>query len=171
MPGVAMDRDGAIDIDDFAELLRPLFEAIAGKPVNATLAGMLDRLFPADGEYFAAIELACQEAIAAGWMCAEGEGDRRFGRVLAPDDVSLGMSVDVVDVNDKVGPFHRHPKGEICMVMPVTPGATFCNQPRGWCVYPPGSAHYPTVRGGEALVLYLLPEGQIEFPPDPPKST
>jgi hypothetical protein len=30
-------------------------------------------------------------------------------------------------------------------------------------VYPPGSAHRPTVSGGRALVLYLLPEGRIEF--------
>jgi hypothetical protein len=33
----------------------------------------------------------------------------------------------------------------------------------GWCIYPPGSAHSPTVSGGAALVLYLLPEGKIEF--------
>ena len=30
-------------------------------------------------------------------------------------------------------------------------------------VYPPGSAHRPTVAQGRALVLYLLPEGQISF--------
>jgi hypothetical protein len=169
MPAAAMDQDGAIDVDDFAELLRPLFEAVGGKPVDTTLADALDSLFPADGEYFAAIELACQEAIAVGWMCQEGEGDRRFGRVFAPAESTFGMSVDVVDANDKVGPYHRHPKGEICMVVPVTPGTTFCDRPRGWCIFPPGSAHHPTVRGGEALVLYLLPQGEIEFLPDPPK--
>lgn len=31
------------------------------------------------------------------------------------------------------------------------------------CVYGPSSAHAPTVTSGRALVLYLLPEGQIEF--------
>ncbi|MEK7820796.1 MAG: DUF4863 family protein, partial [Pseudomonadota bacterium] len=30
-------------------------------------------------------------------------------------------------------------------------------------VYAAGSAHYPTVTGGAALVLYLLPGGAIEF--------
>ena len=30
-------------------------------------------------------------------------------------------------------------------------------------VYPPGSAHRPTVTQGRALVLYLLPEGRIDF--------
>ena len=33
----------------------------------------------------------------------------------------------------------------------------------GWRVCPPGSAHRPTVSQGRALVLYLLPEGQIQF--------
>ncbi len=33
----------------------------------------------------------------------------------------------------------------------------------GWCVYPPGSAHRPTVTGGSAHVLYLLPEGETAF--------
>ncbi len=32
----------------------------------------------------------------------------------------------------------------------------------GWCVYEPGSARHPTVTGGEALVLYLLPDGEID---------
>jgi len=42
-------------------------------------------------------------------------------------------------------------------VVPIT------GRPAGWCVYPAGSAHRPTVSGGRALVLYLLPAGQIEF--------
>jgi hypothetical protein len=33
----------------------------------------------------------------------------------------------------------------------------------GWLVYGPGTAHHPTVAGGRALVLYLLPRGAIEF--------
>ena len=33
----------------------------------------------------------------------------------------------------------------------------------GWLVCPPGSAHRPTVTSGRALVLYLLPEGRIDF--------
>lgn len=33
----------------------------------------------------------------------------------------------------------------------------------GWHVCPAGSDHHPTVTGGDAYVLYLLPEGAIEF--------
>ena len=55
--------------------------------------------------------------------------------------------------------------GEIDLIMPLddSPGASFDGRPAGWCVYGPGSAHRPTVAQGRALVLYLLPEGQIKF--------
>ena len=49
------------------------------------------------------------------------------------------------------------------MVMPVTDGARFDGVSRGWCVFEPGSDHRPTVTDGEAIVLYMLPEGSIEF--------
>jgi len=47
--------------------------------------------------------------------------------------------------------------------MPVDEAARFDGSPAGWVVYPPGSAHRPTVSHGRSLVLYLLPEGRIEF--------
>ena len=74
-----------------------------------------------------------------------------------------GFSVDVVDMADLAGPHHVHPNGEIDLIMPLTAGATFDGHPAGWCVYGPGTAHRPTVAHGRALVLYLLPEGAIEF--------
>ena len=58
-----------------------------------------------------------------------------------------------------------HPEGEIDLVMPLSPAARFDGTPAGWKVYPPGSGHCPTVSQGRALVLYLLPEGRIEFTP------
>jgi hypothetical protein len=47
--------------------------------------------------------------------------------------------------------------------MPLTATAKFDGAGRGWKVYEPGSAHNPTVTDGEAVVLYLLPDGRIEF--------
>ena len=61
------------------------------------------------------------------------------------------------------GPHHRHPNGEIDMIMPLTENAKFDGRGIGWLVYGPDSAHSPTVSGGKALVLYLLPEGAIDF--------
>jgi hypothetical protein len=68
-----------------------------------------------------------------------------------------------VDLTDLVGSHHAHPTGEVCMVMPVTAGARFDGTPRGWCVFEPGTGHYPTVSNGEALILYMLPAGRIDY--------
>jgi len=43
------------------------------------------------------------------------------------------------------------------MVMPLEGDARFDGQGAGWKVYAAGSAHYPKVTSGRALVLYLLP--------------
>ena len=147
----------------FRALIAPLTKAIAGRPFDAALGAELGRRFSPSGEAFKAIEAACHEAIAAGWMCSQGGAGRRFGRVIEAGAESGGLSVDVVDLEDITGPLHRHPMGEVCMVMPLDPGARFDGHGSGWVVYGPGSSHRPTVAGGEALVLYMLPEGRIEF--------
>jgi hypothetical protein len=61
------------------------------------------------------------------------------------------------------GPHHAHPNGEVDLVMPLDEAARFDGAGAGWKVYGPKSAHRPTVAGGKALVLYLLPDGAIEF--------
>ena len=66
-------------------------------------------------------------------------------------------------MKDIAGPHHAHPQGEIDLVMPLDADACFDGRAAGWLVYPPGSAHRPTVSQGRALVLYLLPAGQIQF--------
>ncbi len=154
-----------MDVDQFRQLIGPLADAVAGRELTADLGDELDRRFPPSGETFRAIEAACQQAIEAGWMCTQGGAGRRFGRVIEPGPQTANLSVDVVDLTDIVGPHHRHPNGEVCMVMPVTPGARFDGKGAGWKVYPSGSAHHPTVTEGRALVLYMLPEGRIEFTP------
>lgn len=147
----------------FQTLITPVIETIAGKAVDAQLEAELNRRFPANEEAFQVIREACHEAIAAGWMCSQGDDKRRFGRVIEAAPATRNLSVDVVDLTDIVGPHHRHPNGEICMVMPVDEAAKFDGEGAGWKVYEPDSAHRPTVTAGRALVLYLLPEGAIEF--------
>ena len=155
-----------MNVEQFRSLIAPVAEAVAGRAVVPALADELDRRFPPDGDQFRAIESACHAAIAAGWMCAQGGAGRRFGRVIEAGPRTSNLSVDVVDLTDIVGPHHRHPSGEICMVMPVTATARFDGKGAGWKVYPPDSAHRPTVTDGRALVLYMLPGGQIEFTPN-----
>jgi hypothetical protein len=90
-------------------------------------------------------------------------GGIKFGRAIETCEELNQFSVDVVDMNDVVGPHHSHPDGEIDMIMPLTKEAKFDNHGAGWLVYESGSAHKPTVSEGQALVLYLLPNGSIKF--------
>ena len=150
-------------IEEFETLITQVTADMGDRALDASLMEHLNSSFPADGEHFGEIQRACHEAIADGWMCNREAGGVRFGRVLKPSEVTHGFSVDVVQMKDIKGPHHRHPAGEIDMIMPINPGACFDGHGASWLVYPPDSAHYPTVTGGEALVLYLLPDGQIEF--------
>lgn len=147
----------------FRELVAPITRHIAGRPLDKMLETELNRAFPPESEAFRAVENACHAAIAAGWMCTQGNAQRKFGRIFEPAAVLDDFSVDVVDITDLVGNHHVHPTGEIDMIMPVTPAAKFDGRGRGWLVYEPGSGHRPTVSEGRALVLYLLPQGRIEW--------
>lgn len=147
----------------FQRLIAEVTAAIAGKPVDAQLADFLNERFPADGAEFQAIASACRDAVAAGWMCKLEHGGIKYGRVIKPCPELHGFSVDVVEMADVVGPQHAHPNGEIDMIMPLEGEAKFDGHGAGWFVYGPGSVHRPTVSDGRAHVLYLLPEGAIEF--------
>ena len=152
-----------MDVRQFIELMKPITDAIAGRDFDAALERDLNQAFSEQSDTFKLIEQSCHSAIEKGWMCAQGGEGRRFGRVVEPSPETHDLSIDVVDLKDIVGPHHRHPMGEICMVMPQDDGALFDGHESGWCVNPPGSAHRPTVTGGRALVLYFLPQGRIEF--------
>jgi hypothetical protein len=147
----------------FRALVTPITRHIAGLPLDKALEAELTRAFPPESEAFRAIEGACHAAIAAGWMCTQGNAQRKFGRIFEPAPSLEEFSVDVVDITDLVGNHHVHPTGEIDMIMPVTAGAKFDGHGRGWLVYEPGTGHRPTVSEGRALVLYLLPQGRIEW--------
>lgn len=150
-------------VDTFKARVAEVTAAITGLPLDKTLERKLNAEFPAGGAFFKDIRKACDDAIAGGWMCQQGEGSRKFGRIVQPGPDTHNFSIDVVDITNLVGPHHRHPTGEIDMIMPLTQGARFDGREEGWLVYPPDSAHRPTVSNGRALILYLLPDGEIEF--------
>jgi hypothetical protein len=149
--------------DDFRSLISQLTRELDGLALDEHLADKLNREYPAGSPTFQAIEDACHAGIAGGWMCEREAAGIRYGRVLKAEPATHGYSVDVVEMNDCAGPHHVHPNGEIDLVMPLEGDARFDGQPAGWKVYGPGSAHSPTVRGGRARVLYLLPQGAIQF--------
>lgn len=152
-----------MDANKFAVLMGRLTEEIAGVPLGASLEAHLNAEHGPNSDLFEAISDACKIGVNQGWMCNREGGGIRYGRVLKPTEATHGFSVDVVEMENVAGPYHVHPKGEIDLIMPLTPGACFDTNQAGWCVYEPGSGHRPTVTQGSALVLYLLPQGAIDF--------
>lgn len=148
---------------ELLELVAQATARIAGRPLDAALDDWLNTEWGPDSPTYQGLKAACQAGVAEGWLCDREHGGIRYGRIFKPMPELHGFSVDVVDMNDVVGPHHAHPNGEIDLIMPIEGDALFDGRPAGWCVYPPGSAHKPTVSRGRALVLYLLPEGRIEF--------
>ncbi|GAA4343460.1 hypothetical protein GCM10023165_25930 [Variovorax defluvii] len=149
--------------ESFHQIVADVTTQIAGRPLNDELDRWLNTVHGPGSESYQRLKEACIDGVAEGWLCDREGGGIKYGRVFRPEAALAGFSVDVVDMQDIQGPHHTHPNGEIDLIMPLEGDATFDGRPAGWCVYPPGSAHHPTVASGRALVLYLLPEGQIQF--------
>lgn len=149
--------------DTFRTQLATLTKQLAGRALDAELDTWLNREHGAGSATFQALAESCRTGVAEGWLCNREGGGIRYGRIFKPADDLHGFSVDVVDMQDIAGPHHTHPNGEIDLIMPLEGDARFDGRPAGWLVMPPGSAHRPTVSQGRALVLYLLPEGRIDF--------
>ena len=149
--------------EQFRVEIAALTSRLAGRPIDAALDAWLNREHAPGSAVYEALKAGCEAGTAAGWLCNREAAGIRYGRIFKPADDLHGFSVDVVDMTEIAGPHHTHPHGEIDLVMPQDGAATFDGWPAGWVVMPPGSAHRPTVASGRALVLYLLPQGAIEF--------
>jgi hypothetical protein len=147
----------------FRDLIANLSQHIAGRPLDSALDTWLNTEHGAHSATYQHLKAACIAGVAEGWLCNREGGGIKYGRIFKPADDLHGFSVDVVDMTNIAGPHHTHPNGEIDLIMPIEGDACFDGRPAGWMVCPPGSAHSPTVTQGRALVLYLLPQGSIEF--------
>jgi hypothetical protein len=154
-----------MDVAGFQQLISKITGEIASIPLGASLESRLNAEHGAGSYLYEQIFDACKVGVRDGWLCNREADGIKYGRVLKATDATHGFSVDVVEMEDIAGPHHAHPNGEIDLIMPLTEGARFDNHPAGWCVYEAGSAHRPTVSKGRALVLYLLPQGAIQFTP------
>jgi hypothetical protein len=155
--------DAGFAQQEFAERIGALTGAIGDRPLDAALAVWLNQTYPADGAAFKKLAALVDQGCAEGWLCQREAGGIKFGRAIKPGQAAGAFSVDVVRMDQIAGPHHIHPKGEIGMVVPLSGNPDFDGFAPGWYVYGPGTAHHPTVSGGAAYVLYLLPEGAIEF--------
>ena len=147
----------------FRNLIAQLTQEIAGRALDQQLDVWLNQQHGVDSPSYRQLKAACIEGVEQGWLCKHEGGGLRYGRIFKPADDLHGFSVDVVDMQDVAGPHHTHPEGEIDLIMPLTEGALFDGRAAGWMVTPAGSSHRPTVSNGRALVLYLLPNGRIDF--------
>jgi len=148
---------------EFREQIAALTTQLAGRALDSSLQDWLNAECGPPSQRYRTFKDACLAGVAEGWLCDREGGGIRYGRVFKPAADLHGYSVDVVDMDNITGPHHNHPEGEIDLIMPIEGDACFDGHPAGWLVCPPGSAHRPTVSNGRALVLYLLPQGRIDF--------
>jgi hypothetical protein len=147
----------------FTEAVAMITARIDGRALDSDLQLLLDENFPPGGEAFDDLATLCRQGIDEGWLCDREHGGVKFGRIIKPGPETNGFSVDVVQMENLAGPYHGHPNGEIDMIIPESSEAKFDGTGQGWMVYAAGSEHYPTVTDGKAIILYLLPEGEIDF--------
>jgi len=158
-------------IDALLAALDPLLATIAAHQLHtrttfedqAALVAALAQEFPLDHPQVRAVEALVRRGVSEGWLCDRGEPDARFSRVAKPDPRTRGMSVDIVSLAG-AAVRHTHPKGELTLGFAVEGDAPrFDGQPPGWTFHGPGSTHTPEVTGGRMLLLYVLPDGAVQW--------
>lgn len=146
------------------EIFKPLIDAATGVSLSdpdAARAELNSRLDP-DSPEGHQLSQALVELLEAGKVADRGAPPVRYSRAAKATEETGGFSIDVVDMTGP-GPRHRHPNGEVNWCVALEGAPTFGGQGPGWVVETPGSEHVPTVSGGRMLIVYLLPEGAIEF--------
>ena len=146
------------------ETFQPLIDAATGidltDPETACteLKGRLDPTSAEGQELSAALVRLLEE----GSVANRGEAPVKYSRAAKATEETSGFSIDVVDMSGP-GPRHRHPNGEMNWCIALDGEPRFGGKAPGWVVEVPGSEHVPTVSGGRMLIVYLLPDGAIEF--------
>ena len=143
------------------ELVDPVIQVLQDLSLEDPTAvrAELERQFPMAGEIVQSIRAAMTVGHEQGWLLTKTAGGIQFGRVAKDRS---GFSVDAV-LSNGPGPKHCHPNGEVDLLFRTSGDPRFDGHPEGWAVYAPGSVHVPAVVAGEMLILYLLPEGAIEW--------
>jgi hypothetical protein len=153
--------------EQFAAAIGAIVTAIGDRPLDVSLESWLNATYPPGGDEFEALAILVLQGVQESWLCEHLTGRVRHGRIIEPGTQAGRFSVDAILLEDMQAPHHVHPAGEIGLILPWTPAAQFDGKREGWYVSAPGSAHSPTVTGGAAFVVYLLPGGAINFTPQP----
>lgn len=146
------------------DTFQPLLAAADGVDLSdpsAAMAALTARLDPRS-QAGRRISAELKALLADGKICDKGAPPVRYSRVAKAIEATRHFSIDTVHM-DGPGPHHVHPLGEANWCIALDGDPRFDGQPEGWVVMPPGSGHVPTVSGGTMLIVYLLPQGQIQF--------
>ncbi len=146
------------------ESFRPLIEAAQDLDLSdpKTAEEILHQRFDPNGPEAHALNQALIQLADQGKIAENGEMPVRWGRVSKATPETKDLSIDVVLMNGP-GPRHRHPNGEIDYCIALDGDPKFDGRPAGWVVFGPDSVHIPTVSDGKMLIVYLLPQGAMEF--------
>jgi hypothetical protein len=149
------------------DTFQPLLDAARGIDLSspALARAELARRFDPAGPAAHELNGRLRELLEAGKLAERGALPVKYGRVAKAGEPTLGFSIDVVHMNG-AGPRHRHPKGEVNYCISLAGDPRFVGQPAGWVVEPPDSVHVPEVSDGTMLIVYLLPDGEMEFMQD-----
>ena len=145
------------------EIFIPLCRAAQSVDLSADDAtAQLNERFAYESEEGQVFVEAFKSLKEAGEVADRGELPVEWGRVSKATEETLGFSLDVVHMNG-AGPDHIHPSGEASFCVPLEGEPEFEGTKSGWHVLAPGSRHIPEVTGGRMLIVYLLPNGEMEF--------
>ncbi len=147
--------------EDLLALLEPLTASLRDLSLAdpAAAKAELDARHEIDSPQIQAIRAAMATGVEDGWLLPRESGPVKFGRLAKEQN---GFSLDVV-LSAGDGPRHKHPLGEINLMFAWSGEPVFDNCEPGWAVFAPDSVHVPGVTGGSMLILYLLPDGAVEW--------
>lgn len=152
-----------MSIESLIDALAPVLNRLPSLDLTEPGAAieMLNMEYPLHTEFGDRLRELAKQGVEAGWLCDREMGDSKFSRVAKPE-AGNGYSIDAVLLWGD-GPWHKHTKGEVNCMIAWEGEPEFCGFKEGWAVFPPGSQHVPSVKGGKMMIFYMLPEGAVEW--------
>jgi hypothetical protein len=149
---------------DLIATFLPLLHAARGLDLSDPLVATaeLERRLPAASAEAAELNRQLIALAEQGLIAHKGALPVLWSRVAKAGPATDDYSIDAVLMTG-AGPRHRHTTGEIDWCIPLDGQPSFEGCRAGWVVLAPGSVHVPEVAGGRMLIVYLLPQGRIEF--------
>jgi hypothetical protein len=146
-----------------ATILTPILKRISELDLSHPISEiMLNQEFSSSHPQLKTAIAQAKQGVEDGWLCDREHAGVKFSRVAKPSKTTFNLSIDAVLMSGEAAA-HTHPNGEVSLCIPMQGEPTYDDFEHTWAPYPPGSSHTPTVVGGEMLVLYFLPDGEIDW--------